>query len=160
MSTVYSTFFTNSPVAKAKPPLIVPAGLMTCFQIGFPANGFITKLVAAQLAAAAGGGTAVPFSIDLFTSMIPYPPGNYAASALPADILDPYRVQVPPTAPLTATAGQIITLTPDDIGTPYRNLDGSVNEEQRWLYLLINPTGAITITQWIFFLECRTERRS
>ena len=134
--------------------LSVPAGQMTCFQIPFLDEGFLDSLTVYQVS-----GTAVAFSVELLTSQVPYPPGNYTSGASPVAPLEPFRVQMPPTGPLTALSGATLNLSTDEIGMSFRNLDGTINSGQRYLYLLINPTSAGGVTTWAVFLRARREAK-
>lgn len=148
-STTYNTNFAS--IAKAKPPLSVPSGKMVCFQIPFPSEGFLERLIVYQAT-----GTAVDFSVELLNSQIPYPPGQYNTGTAATDALEPYRIQIP-TGPLEADAGTVMTLLDDDFGQSFRNCDGGWTLNQRYVYLVISPVGAGGTTTWNVMIQCRTD---
>lgn len=153
MSHVYKKAYTNKVLGNVKGgPLLVPNGKMTCFQIGMPYEGFLERLVVWQ-----ASGTSCAFTVELLDSQVPYPPGSYTPGAAPADNLIAYRVQNPPTAALSASAGGTVSLADDNYGMGFRNQDGNFTSPQRYLYLLINPTTPGTDTTWNVFLQARTE---
>jgi hypothetical protein len=156
---VYPRLFSNNGSPLALPPLIVAGSTMECFQIPFPSEGSVAKLVVWQVPAAGGGGTPCAFNVELLNSQIPYPlSGNpYAVGATPADLLPAYRIQMPSTGPLAqATPGAALTLDDDNVGFPFHNLDGNFANNQRFIYLLISPVGAGGQTVWNVFLLART----
>jgi hypothetical protein len=152
MSTVYTASYTDQAVAKARAPLSIPADDLASFAIPIPADGFLTRLTVYQLT-----GTAVDFSVELLTSSIPYPPGNQAQAASPACPLEPFRVQLPMTGPLTASAGDVLNYATDEIGLAYRNMDGTANEPVMFLYLVIIPAASAPLTTWAAYLQVREE---
>lgn len=159
MSNIYTAAYTLKAVAKARPPLAVAAAKKVVFALDFPAEGFLERLVVYQLPEADDGGAPVDFSVELLNSLVPYEPGEYDPAAVPADNLEPYRIQMPPTAPMTALAGDVLSLASNEYGTAWRNLDGGPSDGQRYVYLLIEPDGAIEETQWCVFLQARTAPR-
>jgi hypothetical protein len=147
---IYSAQYEH--IAKAQAPLSVAAGKMVCFQIGFPSEGFMEKAVIWQ-----ASGTNAAFQVELLNSQIPYPPGVYTSNASPADVLNMYRLQIPPTAALSQTSGNVLTLTDDNFGIGWRNIDGGFTLNQRYIYLLINPQSSGVTTTWNVYLQCRTD---
>lgn len=149
-SKAYNVNYAN--IAKASPPLLVPSGKMGCFKIPFPSEGFMERVVIYQAT-----GTSVAFGAELLNSQIPYPPGIYTSGASPVDKLEQYRIQSPNTAPMTALAGAVISMGNENFGEGFRNIDGGWTLNQRYIYLLINPTSAGVDTTWNVFLQCRTD---
>jgi hypothetical protein len=150
-------------LAKASPPLAVPAGKMKCFEIPFPSEGFLERLIVWQVECeigpqgpqGIGGGYA--FEVELLNSSLPYPPGVYDVDDMPADDLTAYRLQVPPTAALTQTECGVLSLIDDDFGIGFRNVDGGWTLNQRKVYLLIRPLNADVETNWNVTIQCRTD---
>lgn len=149
-SKAYNVNYAN--IAKASAPLTVTANKMTCFQIPFPSEGFMERVVVYQAT-----GTPVAFSVEILNSRIPYPPGDYTNGASPVDKLENYRIQSPATAALSALAGAVITVGDENFGDGYRNVDGGWTLNQRYVYLLINPTSNTTTTTWNVMLQARTD---
>jgi hypothetical protein len=151
---VYSKMYNanSANIAKASPPLTVTANKMTCFQIPFPSEGFMERVVVYQAT-----GAPVAFSVEILNSRIPYPPGDYVNGAAAADKLENYRIQVPPTSALTAASGAVLTVADENFGEGFRNVDGGFTLNQRYIYLLINPTGNAGTTTWNVTLQCRTD---
>jgi hypothetical protein len=152
MPKIVSAVYTDEAVANARPPLVVPVGKKVSVPVNFPSEGFLSRLVVRQT-----GGTSCGISVELLTSKVPFPPATYNTADAPADGLEPYRVQMPPTGPLTAASGVVLTLADDGYGMMFRNLDGGHTSAQRLLYVLLAPIGAVDDTTWEMFLHCRTE---
>lgn len=146
----YSHLFES--IAKAKPSLSVATGKMVSFQIPFPSEGFMERVVVKQ-----ASGTAVGYHVELLNSKLPYPPGVYNSGAGAADALQFYRIQIPPTGPLIAASGTVMTYYDDDFALGFRNIDGGFTDNQRYIYLLIDPQSAGTTTTWDVLLQCRTD---
>jgi hypothetical protein len=148
VTAIYSNVFPG-----ANRPLIVPSGMQECFQIPFAAEAFLIRAVFSQ----AGGNTCAA-SIEILNSKYPYPPGVPQASGTgAADNLPLYRITMPPTGPLTVSAGGILTVADDNVGLGYRNLDGGQANPQQYVYVFINPTTPGSDTAWNVFLQCRKE---
>jgi hypothetical protein len=153
-------------ISKASPPLEVPADSKVCFAIPFPSEGFLERLIVWQTYDPNMGpqGPQGPqdvvgydFEVELLNSRIPFPPGEYSTVQLAFDELTAYRIQRPPTAPLSQTAGGVLSLTDDDFGTGFRNVDGGWTLNQRLVYLVIHPIDALEPTFWNVTLQCRTD---
>lgn len=156
MSTIYTVSHTNLAVAKARPVLSIPTTKKSTFLIGMPPEAFLTRMVVYQL-----GGASTAFEVELFNSLLPFPVGDYNLADAAATKLEPFRVQTPPTGPLTALAGATLVLDPTAIGLAYRNLDGTQNEGIQALYLHIKPTSTPgNTTTWCAHLYARVEPRS
>src|SRR4051812_49465982 len=100
-------------ISKASPPLSVAAGKKKCFAVPFPTEGLIERVIVSQVpdnTAGFDGGPAVNFEIELLCSKVPFPAGLYDPGDAPRDTLEQYRIQMPPTGPLTRTAGNVLSL--------------------------------------------------
>lgn len=160
MSNIFVASYTNLALSRARDPLSVPISKKVCFALRVPPEGFLNRLTVYQVPAASGGGTSKNFEVELLTSALPFPVGQYGLTDSPVAPLEPFRVQIPPTGPLTATAGNVITLASAEIGMAYRNLDGTPSEELGELYLLIKPISAVDTTKWCVYLQLRQEART
>lgn len=161
-SRTYSEHYTQ--IAKALPPLAVPLGKKTCFQIPFPSEGVLEAVIVSQVST-----DLVPASatIELLNSALPFPPGNYDILATSADAIEHYRIL---TTPLVVTPGSAAVMDEADFGRGFRNIDGGWTLNQRYVYLLINPDdlvgpqgpqgpqgGTSEETTWNVTLRCRTD---
>jgi len=104
-----------------------------------PSEGYLTNLTIKQ-----ESGTAAAFTAELLDSVIPYPVGETASGTAAVDAVEFYRI-VPQQ---TATAGNTSQILASTQGYPYLNMDGDPTNNQRFLYLLINPTAAAGTTIW------------
>jgi hypothetical protein len=115
-------------------------------------EGRVGKVVVKQLdASGESGGTAVAFAADLLSSAVGMAvDADIAnATALPAD-LDLYKIM----PQITATAGNaavVYTPAAGGDGFLFKNNEGPAPSYlDRYIYLLIRPTAAATLTKWKF----------
>lgn len=163
MSNVYTAIYSNKTFGvnnRVRAPLAIANGKKMCFAIPFPAEGFLTRLSVYQVPSANGGGTSTAFEVELLMSSVPFPAGQYNLTDTPAIPLETCRVQIPPTGPLTATAGNVVVLDSSDIGMSFSNFDGTQSQEVRNLYLLIKPTASVDATLWCAHIQARIENRT
>lgn len=149
MPKVYVKKYTNNASPKSLPSITIDSGNIRCIQVGFPSEGYLTRLVVAQTA-----GTSVAFNVDLLDSKIPYPPGEYPSGTLPLDNLQIY--QIISTQNIEAP-GTILELINSNYGYPFHNADGTYTANQRYLYLVIYPISASTQTTWDVSLTAHTD---
>jgi len=155
---VYPISYTDKNVAKARDPIEITAGKKRSVAVKAPANGRVQRLIVWQQPSADGGGTPVDFEVELLDSKIPFPAGEYNSADDPADLLDAYRILVPPNAPLAGSSGEAASLTSDNFGLEYRNKDGSYSDAEDFIYLLISPTSAATTTVWYATIVIHTNK--
>ena len=103
--------------------------------INFPHRGKLTRVFVKQI-----DGVEAGFEIDLFNSALPGE--NVESSASAAAVFDSGAYQIFP----TQTTDGDSRLLQDNVGYPYRNVDGTYTTPIRKLHLRINPTGTLTKT--------------
>lgn len=148
MSKVYVKRYSNNGAPKSLAPVTVGAGNLRSLDIAFPPEGYITRLVVKQT-----GGTNVAFVLELLESGIPYPAGQVAVATAPADDIELYRI-MPQQAGLSGVAFELEGNQP---GFPYRNDDGTFTLPQRFIYLIIKPTGSVGTTTWDIAITAHTD---
>lgn len=125
--------------------ITIAAGNLRCVKVPFLSEGFLNQVVIKQT----DGGTAVAFVVEVLSSVLPFPVGEYAVGTAAVGTIELFRI-VPQQS---GAAGATIDITPDsDFGWPFRNIDGDHTNNQRFLYLVIKPTGAVDSTTWDAFL--------
>lgn len=149
MPKVYVKKYTNNGTPKALPAIIISSGNLYSVAVGFPSEGYLTRLVVKQT-----GGTDVAFDVDLLDSKIPYPPGEYPDDTEPVDDIVLY--QIIPTQSV-GTPGEALELMSPNNGYPFHNSDGTYTNNQRVLYLVIKPIDAGTDTVWDVSLTAHTD---
>lgn len=127
-----------------KPAIVIAAGNLECVRVPFLSEGFISQLLVKQT-----GGTGVGFTVELLSSVVPFAVGEVAVATAATGTVELFRI-VPQQ---TATSGNSVDITPDtDYGWPFRNVDGDYTNNQRYIYLVIKPTGAAGSTTWDAFI--------
>lgn len=120
--------------------LSAPCGVATCWEIGFPPEAQIKRLLLKQT-----GGSLVNFTVEVFNSRRACQP--YSSSAGDPDgptgpelcIADPNMYRV---FPVTAgTAGTLLEIS-DSVGRAFRNQDGTYTLPVRKIYVQITPEGS------------------
>lgn len=149
---IYRAIFNDNTalIPHSNPALKVTAGKKTCFKIGFPTEGILDRFVISQRTSE----VQVNATVELLCSVIPYPVGDMATGTTAADVVDHYRIL---TTALSVTAGTPAELNVSDFGQGYTNFDGSWTTNQRYAYLLINPSGAAADTHWNVTIIVRTD---
>lgn len=145
---MYSEKYASIP--KAHAPLIVTSGKKTSFAIPFPTEGILEGLVVSQVST----DVQVAAVVELLNSTIPFPPGDYGVSDAAAHKVEHYRILPTPLSVGSGTAG---VMNEEDYGRGFRNIDGGFTLNQRYIYLVINPTSAGTATNWNVSISCRTD---
>lgn len=149
MGKIYVQRYTdNEDLPRAKPPITISAGKRKSIKVPFPSEGYLTKVVVFQTS-----GTAVNFDVEIVDSEIPFPTGEAAYNAAPADDVDLYRV-IPKQ---TATAGNVISDINLEWGYPFNNQDGTLTDNQRYIYVVIIPNNSPDESTWEFSLTAHTE---
>lgn len=149
--TVHDGYASGTPIKRIKGSISIPAGKRGVIKlaVGF-SEGFIKQLYVRQIPSSAGGGTPVNFSVNLYSSKIPFGDGT-----TPVNELDPpngddglYSVI---NGNKTATAGNPVSFHIfEGDGYAFFN-DDQINQDiQPYLYLVITPQGSLTTTKWIF----------
>ncbi len=138
-SKVYSIKYTDADLPKARPAITIGAGNLRSVQIPFLTEGYVTRLIIKQT-----GGTSVAATVDLLDSRVPYPPGEQAVAASPADDIELYQI----VSTQSVVSGQALKVIHEEYGFPFHNQDGTFTDNQRYIYLVIKPTGAATSTTW------------
>jgi len=150
MDQVYKAIYTgiagSPPVPRARPAIIIPVAMKRCERITLFSQGFITRITVRQT-----GGVPVAADIDLFDSKVVFAAGDHPVLALPGD--DPELYKVIPSQNIPA--GVPLEVINQQDGFPFLNQDGTYADNQRYLYLLINPTGAAGVTTWDVSLTTR-----
>jgi hypothetical protein len=149
MAKVYVKKYTNNGTPKALPAIVVGVGNLLSTAVGFPSEGYLTRLVVKQT-----GGTDVAFDVDLLDSKIPYPPSEVPVATLPADNIQLY--QIIPTQNVGVPGNALELMSPNN-GYPFHNSDGTYTNNQRVLYLVIKPIGAVDDTTWDVSLTAHTD---
>lgn len=131
-SVKYTGDESDPPVPRARPAITVSAGMMRCVQVRAPSEGAVSKLVIKQ-----SGGTPCECIVDLLDSEVPYAAGEQAAGTAPDDDIELYQIidsQV-------VNEGDTLKLVHQEFGFPYHNQDGGYANNQRYLYLILQPIG-------------------
>jgi|SRR5947209_1641634 len=139
MPGVYVKRFTNNGSPKSLPAITVTAGMKRSVAVGFNSQGTVSRVTVKQT-----GGTPCGVVVELFDSLVPFPPGEYSVAAAPADDVSLYRIMPPMDGP----AGAGIENLDHQVGYKYHNQDGGFTDNQRFIYLLIVPQGAVDMTTW------------
>lgn len=155
MSNLYHCAYTNQALGRARAPITIATGKRKCIRVEFPAEGYLNRLIVWQ-----AGGTNKAFTVELFNSVVPHAVGEADYNDAYAVNLEPYRIQHPVTAAISAISGAVLSLVSSTHGFPYRNLDGTPTNEQGYVYLVITPDNSTDLTTWHAFLEARQEHRA
>ena len=147
MGKIYTSLFSDTgpgmpstPASGVKASITVATASKTVTRVSFFSEGKLAQLAVKQVS-----GPLVPFTVELLSSKVPYPVGSSADVALPTGTIEMYRI----IAPITSGAGVPAELTPDDdFGWVFRNMDGDHTLNQRFVYLVIIPTGSLATTKW------------
>lgn len=148
MSKVYVRRYTDNGTPLAKPPITVTVGMQRSVEIPFPSEGYLTRLTVKQT-----DGTSVGFDIELLDSMVPYPPGETVVGAAAADDVELYRI-IPQQ---NVSAGNTLELINNEHGYPFHNTDGTYTANQRKIYMLIVPDGAVDDTTYEVSFTAHTD---
>ena len=129
----YTVIYTND---SPKPPraqagISVNANNMICVQVPFPSHCFLTQVVVKLIS-----GTATSFTVDIYKSVIPFAVGQYVNTTTPTGNKELYRA-----IPTQTSSAGIVDAEFADVGYEFENVDGSFTVNQRYLYLVITPTG-------------------
>jgi hypothetical protein len=120
--------------------LSAPCGQTTCWQIGFPPEAQIKRLLVKQT-----GGSTANFTVTVYNSLAACQPnsssiGDSDGPSGPAKCIaspDMYVV-FPPTA---GTAGELMEIS-DNFGRAFRNQDGTYTLPVKKIYVQITPVGS------------------
>lgn len=130
----------NGAPEKARGVLTIAIGKMLVVKVPVGCSeGWLNELVVKQ-----ASGTAVGFSVEVLDSVVPYTVGEHDYNAAAAATLDLFQV----IDKITATAGNVAKLRVAELGYSYINGDGSPTNNEPYLYLVIIPDNAGTITTW------------
>lgn len=120
--------------------LVAPCGQVTCWEIGFPPEAQIKRLLIKQT-----GGTLVNFNVEVFNAKRACQPNSSSAGDPDGPtgpelcVADPdlYRVF----GPVGGTAGKLLEIS-DSVGKAFRNQDGTYTLPVRKIYVQITPEGS------------------
>lgn len=145
MEQVYTRIHSNEArlagIPHAQPAIVIGAGMQRCARLKMPHFGRLTDVMVRQKSTE----VQVNFTVDVLKSKFPFVPDtDVVAGTPPADDLTLYRV----IDRQTGVAGTPVEVAADGNGFPYRNMDGTYTENQRFLYVLIIPELAGTLTTW------------
>lgn len=130
----------GAPKSGVSPSVQIGAGQLTCIRVRSSSEGTLKQLIVLQT-----GGPAVAFTVELLASKLPFPPGLMPDTTVPAVPIQLYRVM----APMSGGAGSAAELTPDyQSGWPFHNVDGDYTMNERYIYMVIIPTGSVAPTKW------------
>lgn len=148
MAKPYTKLYTGSGGTPrfALPAITISTGKQKCVAVPFPSSAFITKLVVKQT-----GGTSKNFDVEVLTSKIPHPVGERNSGTAADDDIELYRAL----PKQTTTAGNALEVSSPEIGYEFLNVDGSFTENERYLYLLINPATSVDLTTWDVAITAR-----
>lgn len=119
--------------------LSAPLGETTCWQIGFPPEASIKRVIVKQT-----GGTAADFNITVYNSL--HACQSASSSDGDPDGSGPLKCIASPEMyivfPETAgTAGKLLQIS-DSVGRSFRNQDGTYTVPVRKIYVQITPEGS------------------
>lgn len=150
MGKIYERHFKES----ADTAIDIDAGNYRCVKVPFPYECMLGKVVVKQYPAGEDGGTSVPFAIDIFNSEIVPEGEDTAAYDSEADL---YRVCSRKTALAGATIAEFATEIGGGHGYLSRNMDGTQTIPERYIYVVIRPTGAGDATKWMMAIGAVSE---
>ena len=143
-TSTYTRYHSDAAVAagvpNAQPSITIGAGKKRLVKVKFVSQGRLTDVDIVQT-----GGASVAAVVDILKSGKAFPPdtdvpvGN--SPTLPLLSLD-----IVPT--INVSSGAHGTLQQDNTGYAFRNIDGTSTNNQRYVYVLINPTSAGGATTW------------
>ncbi len=153
VSVIYSTTGpgqTSAPKPGVYNSIDVTHTKKRCVKVPLLDVGYIKQMVIKQT-----GGTAKAAVVDLYCSSIPFAEGEYAVATAGSGVPDLYKI-MPSQA---VVSGTTLDITPDyEVGWPFRNVDGDYTNNQRYVYLVINPTSSVDLTTWdVLILASVTE---
>ncbi len=122
----------------------ITAGNLICVKVPLLSEGTLKQLVIKQTS-----GTSVAFVVELLMSVLPFPVGLAAVATAAVGTVELYRI-IPQQS---ITSGSTLDLSPDyEQGWMFRNVDGDHTNNQRYIYLVIKPTGSAVTTKWDVFV--------
>lgn len=140
MTKVYSVKYTdNADLPKARAPISISGTKLRSVQVPFMTEGFITRIIIKQTS-----GDAAAAVVEILDSRIPFPPGEQDVAAAAADDVELYRI----VDQVAVTSGQAKVIINQEYGYPFHNQDGTYTDNQRYIYIVIKPTGASGTTVW------------
>lgn len=126
----------------------LPAGIAdACFEIGFPQEGRITRLIVKQDPL---DGTQTAFTVDLYDRQVCGFASESSSSGVAADSMTDELAKIIPTQ--TGTAGNAMELRYGE-GYSYRNREGSYTVPQRSVYLQIAVSNSTNESNWEVAIE-------
>lgn len=118
--------------------LRAPLGERTVWDIGFPCEAFIQKIIVKQT-----GGTPSDFSLEVYNLALAARQGSQSSGGADPEgeyVADPELYKVFDTQ--HGQAGELLKIT-DEYGRAFRNQDGTYTAPVRKIYLVISvPAGA------------------
>jgi len=146
MPRVYTRIFSNEAYAaripSSQPAVAITTGNKRVVRLKLGSEGRITDMSVKQTETE----VQVPFTIELLKSKIPFPlfDQDILIATAPVDSLVLYRALPTQVGP----AGFPVEIDADTLGFAYKNMDGTWTENQQFLYMLIEPAGALGTTTW------------
>lgn len=147
---IYSIKYTdNADLPKARPPITVTHQKMRSVKVSLVTEGSLTRIVLKQT-----GGTAKICKIRVLDSGIPYPEGEYNAGTSADDDVELYEIISQQTL---TPAGSALAVINQEYGYPFHNQDGTYTDNQRYIYIILEPQASADDTTWDLAITCRTE---
>jgi hypothetical protein len=145
-------FSASGSAANHDGPLVMPINESAmCFEIGFPPEGDITKLIVQQ---AADGATLVAFKVNLYDRQV-CSIGPLSSESEAADDMTTNIAKIMPTQPVGAWQGAGTELFVNDKEYSYRNREGTWTVPVRKIYLEIVVQDASEETTWEVAIAAR-----
>lgn len=143
MEKVYSIKYwgdgSNPPTVRTRPALSITSGKLLCVTIPCIPEGFLDKLSVEQ-----ASGPSVAFTVELLDSVAPYATGLSDVAIVPAADVRIFRV----IEQQQISSGDALEAFYQGFGIGFRNQDGTYSDSNRFLYLVIIPTGSSATTTW------------
>lgn len=118
-------------------------GDRTVWDIGFPPEAFIQKIIVKQV-----GGAPANFSLEVYNHALAARQGSLSSGGADPEgdyIADPELYKVFETQ--YGAAGELLRIT-DEYGRAFRNQDGTYTAPVRKIYLVITPAGGEADATW------------
>ena len=143
-TSTYTRYHSDAAVAagipNAQPSVTIGAGKKRLVRVKFVSQGRLTDVDIVQ-----SGGTAVAAVVDVLKSQAAFPP-DVDVPVGDSPTLPLLSLDICPT--IDVASGGHGTLQQDNQGYAFRNIDGTSTNNQRFVYVLINPTSAGGPTTW------------
>lgn len=146
-SKILSDYMQGHGVPNALPSPVIAAADLRLIRVGFPSQGRLTGVDIRQ----SDAGAAVAFTADILKSKLPFAVDTDLPVATVANVpISSLRI----CPQIIGLAGASGTLASNSEGYSFRNIDGGFTNNQRFIYVLIVPAGAVAPTSWDIVLTC------